>query len=521
MKVIIRVDASKSIGVGHVMRCLTLADEIKYTHNAEVTFIARDHSAQIVSSLITQRHKFITLTKANNPNKPLDGDSRYLKWLNVSWEQDADETIKVIKAIKGSIVDWLIVDHYALDYRWHKLLRPYCRKIMVIDDLADRQYDCDLLLDQTYGRIENSYFQLAPKYCQFLLGAKFALLRRGLSRLRHKAIKKRKQIKAIERILISMGSMDLDNITSIVLKGLANVEWLHIPVVDVVLSSQAPYLDSVICESRKHPLIVNVHSDVSNLEELMLESDLAIGAGGTTSWERCCLGLPSILLQLADNQKYVIAGLVQAGAVRSISEIDLHNKIVDECNDLQADLQSLKDLSKQAFTIVDGYGAKILAIQMKPQIAKDGKEVIIRCADISDTEIMYKWQSYPQTRKYFKNPETPNYSEHKKWLKAKLEDPEVYLYIIVHGDKPAGVVRLESGVNQITENAHYMVSIYIAPDHYGQGVGTLALEYIDDFFENSELHAEIHKDNVASKALFMKCGYISNDEKCLYIRPPR
>lgn len=278
MQAVFRVDASISIGTGHVMRCLTLADELK-TLGASTVFIIREHPGHL-SALIRKRGYGAALLPVPDPDfKPVRNDVAHAKWLGVSWQQDAKETLQIIGDSKP---DLLIVDHYALDARWHKELRQHVKKIFVIDDLADRPIDCDILLDQTYGRQVTDYQFCVPNDCRMLLGTRYALLSPDFSRLRTKAMERRKRFNGIQRILVAMGGYDSGNVTFIALKGLAEVNWSLLPQIDVVLGGDAPHLQSLRQYTAYQSLNVNISTDVTDMAERMLLADLAIGAGGTT-----------------------------------------------------------------------------------------------------------------------------------------------------------------------------------------------------------------------------------------------
>jgi UDP-2,4-diacetamido-2,4,6-trideoxy-beta-L-altropyranose hydrolase len=436
--------------------------------------------------------------------------------LGVSWKEDIEDTIN---GAGEQFFDWLLVDHYAIDYRWHQVARNICNKIMVIDDLADRKYDCDLLLDQTYGRNAQSYYPLVNKQCQLLIGPQYALLRDEFFKLRSKALGKRNQKNKIERIVVSMGSMDPDNLTSLVLKGLDQATWISKPIIDVVLSSCAPHLESVIKEAKTHALDINVHIDVSNMAELMLSSDLAIGSGGTTSWERCCLGLPTIILELANNQKKVIRGLTKAGAVRHLSGKNIIEGVVSSCCELQSDVPALQNLSKNSFRIVNGIGAHMIALKLFQVKTQDGEDIAMRYVNQSDGDLMYKWQTDPKTRLFFDNPALPKYEEHRLWLEKKLNDHTCFLFMMEYNNRSAGIVRLDHS-HELDGNCFYIVSIYIALEFYRKGIGIVALNYVSRVFESVELKAKIHEENIASQHLFLKAGYKLQKNGELYQRMP-
>ena len=338
MKVIFRVDASLEMGTGHVMRCLTLANELKQ-QNHEIVFICRELTGNLILLI-----KYPVLVLPKNDNFQSDG--LYLNWLGVTQEQDAEQTIKVIP----KNIDLLIVDSYALDEIWHKQLKPYTKKIMVIDDLADRQFDCNVLLNQNLGTQIEDYKDKVLNNCELLLGCDYALLRPEFPNLREKALIKRKNTKVIKNILISMGGSDITNKTYDILQEVS--DDLNIV---VILGGISPH-NKIIKNYAKSKKNVKVVVDADNISRLMFDADLAIGAGGSTSWERCCLGLPTLLYVLAENQRKIAGNLEELGAV----------KIVDN---LKVNLQNILNnfsfwqiMSEKAQTVCDGIGVKRIKI---------------------------------------------------------------------------------------------------------------------------------------------------------------
>ena len=202
MIVAFRVDSSIEIGTGHVIRCLSLAGELK-RQGVVCVFITRNHSGHISESI--KEHGFDCWLLTDEPETNNKGSSglRHASWLGVSLEQDACETAKALTNIQP---DWLIVDHYSISAEWHSKMRPIVNRIMVIDDMADRQYDCDLLLDQNLGRKKSDYLGLVPKGCKLLIGPKYALLRPEFSKLRKSSLKRRKALN-IRQVLIAMGGI--------------------------------------------------------------------------------------------------------------------------------------------------------------------------------------------------------------------------------------------------------------------------------------------------------------------------
>jgi len=275
------------------MRCLTLAEELR-RRGAYVCFVCREldgHLCDIVESKGYRVHRL-----PNPQDKAELCWSRHAEWLEVPLMRDADETRAALSA--EAQIDWLIVDHYAIERTWENALRPTVSKIFVIDDLADRAHDCDLLLDQNlYLGFEERYNQLVPERCVTFLGPRHVLLR---EEFHHAKQRVRRRSCAFERVLIFFGGMDMTDLTSRTLEALCAdpQDDFH---VDVVVGKTNPHRHQV--EQRCATLSqCHFHCQVDNMAELMLAADLAIGAGGTVSWERIYLELPTIAIASAFNQ---------------------------------------------------------------------------------------------------------------------------------------------------------------------------------------------------------------------------
>ncbi|WP_201551162.1 UDP-2,4-diacetamido-2,4,6-trideoxy-beta-L-altropyranose hydrolase [Psychrobacter sp. DD43] len=353
MRVIFRCDASIQIGTGHVMRCLTLADALA-ARGAVCYFICREHEGHLLEVIRKGGHQVYSLPFKADVEKSGKNGIKLLHadWLGATQQEDTQQCIDIIKLIEP---DWLIVDHYAIDIVWEKMLRPYCKKLMVIDDLADRAHDCDILLDQTFGRHTEDYLDWIPDNCQVLCGSKYALLRPEFAKWRDYSLERRKD-GMLKHLLINLGGVDKDNITSKILKGLQNSSLPECCKITVVMGSTAPWIESVKAQAKALPWKTQVKSGVNNMAELMANSDLAIGAAGSTSWERCCLGLPTVMLVLAENQLLIAKNLEETGAV-----------LLTKLNEtLIADLgieyiirnDNLLFMSKAARLICDGLGAQ-------------------------------------------------------------------------------------------------------------------------------------------------------------------
>jgi UDP-2,4-diacetamido-2,4,6-trideoxy-beta-L-altropyranose hydrolase len=365
MKVVFRTDASLQMGSGHVMRCLTLADALT-AQGAQCEFIFRAQSGGLLDLTRQRGYKVNDLpslvNKAASAIKIISNSTQaagqkiaHAAWLGCEWQTDAAQTGEILLKLQP---DWLVVDHYALDVRWETSLRPCYKKLMVIDDLADRAHDCDLLLDQNLGRQEKDYANLVPTSCQVLLGPRYALLRPEFAVLRTYSLQRRSQLQPLKQLLITMGGVDQDNVTCQVLQALKACALPANCRITVVMGLATPWLQNVreLAAQMRWPTEVVVN--VSDMAQRMADCDLAIGAAGGTSWERCCLGVPTLLMVLADNQKPGAQALQMAHAVHLLGEGTDGAQRLSLAIDQLMNAQDISSMSQAASTLTDGLGCE-------------------------------------------------------------------------------------------------------------------------------------------------------------------
>lgn len=351
MQVAFRADASLQIGTGHIMRCLTLADALR-EKGAKCSFVCRPHAGHLLDLIKQRGHAAIALAPADAAFS-VPADPVHAQWLGSSWESDAVQTKAALASLKP---DWLVVDHYALDRRWEQALRSSAKYLMVIDDLADRPHDCEVLLDQNLGREGKDYCGLLSPQTKTFIGPTYALLRPEFAQWREYSLKRRAQPK-LQHLLITMGGVDKDNATGKVLQALRDCDLpadLHIT---VVMGSTAPWLAQVHEQSASMPRPTQVLTGVNNMAELMAKSDLAIGAAGSTSWERCALGLPTVLLILATNQQNGAMALQSYGAAQIAANAQQLKVIMTTLLNPQEQSVALKKMSQTAEQLTQGDGA--------------------------------------------------------------------------------------------------------------------------------------------------------------------
>lgn len=357
-----RADASLAIGTGHVMRCLTLADALR-ERGARCTFICRPHSGHLLDMVTQRGHHAVALPNDGTTTHHMPADPDHAAWLGTDWQTDAQQTSE---ALGHESVDWLVVDHYALDHRWEQALRPYCQNRMVIDDLADRAHDCEVLLDQNLGRSAHDYDGLRKPHTATFIGPQYALLRPEFAQLRSQSLARRIQPK-LKRLLITMGGVDKDNATGQVMKALTACSLPKDLRITVVMGPHAPCLADVQQQAAQMPWPTHVLVGVNAMAQIMSDSDLCIGAAGSTAWERCCMGLPTLLLVLADNQLPGATALEQAGAALLVSNFQNISQVFEVHMQNPASLQ-FKSLALAAAAVADGLGVQriIAAMHMEP-----------------------------------------------------------------------------------------------------------------------------------------------------------
>ncbi len=352
-----RTDAALTLGTGHVHRCLALAEELR-GRGALCHFISRVETGHLID-VIAQRGFCVTPMALNSPLPASGGGSDCYKGpsnsstlLESDWEDDARQTLAIMAESERA---WLVVDHYALDQRWEAALQPHCRKLLVIDDLADRPHSCDVLLDQNLGRLSRDYVDLVPAGCQMLIGPQYALLRPEFAILRSDSLQRRRG-PTFENILVTMGGTDQPNATGKVLETLQGCPLSPDCRITVVMGSQAPWLPQVAELAQRMPWPTKVMVNTADMGRCMAESDLAIGAAGGTAWERCCLGLPSLVVVLADNQWLGAQALYGANACSLIGQVsDIATKLPSALGFLsQGD--RLKQMGFAASAVTDGRG---------------------------------------------------------------------------------------------------------------------------------------------------------------------
>lgn len=490
MNVAFRVDVSADIGTGHLMRCLALADVLR-NRGAHTIFVSR-HMLTTLKDLLTQRgHGFIQLIQEQTFDAT--DELPHAQWLGTSQIEDARQTVA---ALSDRHWDLLVIDHYSLDHRWECVLKPVVDRICVIDDLADRRHDCDVLLDQNlYADMATRYADKVPPHCRLLLGPRYALLREEFSAARSQAVIRNGTVK---RLLVFFGGVDRENHTAVALAAIekAGIVDLH---VDVVIGMQHPFRAEIEATCKKGEY--QCHVQTSRMAELMVAADMSIGAGGGATWERCCLGLPTFALCTANNQRRQIDDAARDGLLYSPS-IDILD-VATIADHLRAFVQNpaLREfISRHGLYTVDGSGMRRVA----GCLGVSGIE--LRPAVVSDSENLFAWRNHSSIRNVSRDSEPIVWADHQRWLASVLISPVRDLLIGFCESSAVGVVRFDiSGT--VAE-----ISIYVVPDVAQPGLGSELLRNAEAWLVKNRpgvnaIRAHVLGGNLRSERLFLGAGY--------------
>lgn len=490
LKIVFRTDASILIGTGHVMRCLTLADELA-RQDHECRFICREHEGHLGYLITSKGHGLTLLPPCNDNDLDTQNSSTdsYARWLGVPWQEDARQTLDAITPWKP---DWLVVDHYALDAQWEKALRSHCRKLMVIDDLADRPHVSDLLLDQNFARTADDYARLVPTHCLVLVGSRHVLLRPQFADRQQTSLERRRD-HAVKHFLIQMGGREQCKFAREALSVLQECDLPHDARITVVLSIETPETDFVRCQAAIMKWPTTIRIGVQDMAKLMEESDFAIGTGGGATYERLFMRLPSILRPAAENQ---------IEPLRKMADAKLF-EIFESAGALKRRVKRL---------LRDG-------VCPPPRVVYDGTKklvgellklrVTLRLTRPLDIRRTFHWLQDDGLRVLFLMRHKPELRSHFAYWKTLLRDPQQYAYSIYYDDVHVG----NAGLKNISiDNGEAELWLYLGESSIrGKGIGQQALDEIERVIRNelnlSRAVLHVGRNNYIAKKLYQRSGY--------------
>ena len=391
---IFRVDSSYEIGTGHVMRCLNLA-RVLLNCGVKVLFICRNLKGNLIN-IIKNEFQVLVIEDYHTENNK-NNDKKSIHNFYINQNLDSLNTIKLIESLNIENFCYLIIDHYSLDREWEKVLQKKYKneenklfKILVVDDLFNREHICDFILDQNIITQNNPYLNLINQNTKCILGPYFALLSSEYS-LKKKTIVKRNTIKTI---LVFFGGIDKNNLTMKVINILLNNRFKD-KIINIVIGKNNRELQNIkkITESRKN---FNLFIQIDSLANLLSKSDLVIGGGGVNSWERECMEVPTILISLSENQVNLAKSITDLGKVKYLGHYDqLEDGVLSQSIENEINQKSLRN--KKGY-FIDGFGANRVALLLV------GLQYPLKLQDICeyDLPILDYWLSILKQNRSFK-----------------------------------------------------------------------------------------------------------------------
>lgn len=474
------------------MRCLALADGFS-SAGCSVAFVCRQLPGNLSERVEKAGYSLVQLPAPAGPRFETDGPA-HSAWLGVGWEQDAAETRQVLARLAADV---LVVDHYALDWRWETEVANPGLRVVVLDDLADRRHECDFLVDTNYSGKTDRYAGLLPARVEQLLGTRYALLRAEFQRLR-KSTLTGVHSGPIRKITVFFGAADT---TGSIIKVADALKDLPECRVHLVCSQEDPAYGELSSYLVKYPHLIHVPPS-DGFGTLMASSDLFIGAGGTTTWERCCLGVPSITIATASNQVPASEELgrdgycLYLGEARSVSSGQIRAAVLT-C----ATARGLSGiLGHRSAELVDGGGVRRVVARVM------GPSLVLRPARADELRQVYLWRNDPETRKWFFDPGPIDFEVHSRWYRTVVESKSSDLLIAEREGQAVGVIRFDH------DGEDSRVSVYLVPGLHSRGLGTDLIRAGVSWVEKNRpgilrLRAEVLTGNQASVRAFSAAGF--------------
>jgi UDP-2,4-diacetamido-2,4,6-trideoxy-beta-L-altropyranose hydrolase len=478
------------MGIGHVARCLALAQALDRA-GAEPCLLSRPLGVdtQALAQRAGVAHRSLEAPAGARGLQP--GSPRHAAWAQVSWQQDAMQTAAALAEWSPA---WVVVDHYAFESSWHREVGGKLRtRIAVVDDLADRDLDAAVLIDQNVAdNFRAKYGTRWPEDRPLLGGPRYALLRPEYA-----AAAKYSWREEVRSIGIFMGGTDAPGLTAHALEACRSVAGFRGPI-EVVTTSANPRLAALrqACADSPHTTLA---LDLPDLSGFFARHDLQIGAGGSSSWERCCIGAPTLTLIGAENQAVVVQALVGEGISRTASSTAVE-AIGEAVAGLIADAAGRRSMAERSQARVDGRGAARVAAALL------GTELRLRPAGAADASMAHKWRQDPRTRAHFRDSREVAWESHTAWWKETLQDPLRRLLVAYCGHLPVGILRFDLAGSSAE------VSLYLDPELTGIGLGTRLLREAQRWIAAEQpalrrLTAHVKESNSASAAAFASAGF--------------
>ena len=476
MKLLIRTDASVSIGTGHVMRCLALAQAWQ-NQGGHAIFLMSETMPAVAARLRAEGMPVIA--------------ARF----SVGSVEDATNTADV--AIENR-ADWVVVDGYRFGAEFQQAIKNSGRKLLFIDDNGHAEhYSADLVLNQNVHGKEAFYVHRSAQ-TRVLLGPTYALLRREFLRW---GVWSREIPPRPRKMLVSLGGSDPQNITQRVIGAMQQIAGEGLQII-VIAGGSNPHVEELSRYIVSSPLDIQLISNSTNMAELMAAVDFAISGAGSTCWEICLMGLPAIIIDLAPNHTLLARQLHSIGAavhlpIETVDPDTLSQQITCLLNSPAL----LRSLSARARELVDGNGSARVVALIK-------HEIRLRPTAQSDCRLLWDWANDPQVRSMSFSTESISWDQHVKWFKSQLANPSARLYVASdHTDHPIGQIRY-----QLTGD-RAALSLNLGHEFRGMGYGkTMLLLATEELFRHSQVRtidAFVKPSNAPSLRLFEAAGFRS------------
>jgi len=483
------------------MRCLTLADALRH-RGAATRILSRAHPGHLID-LVRQRSFDVTALPMGSQAISGTGDAEdYGAWLGATPDEDADQTRR---ALKGEHVDWLIVDHYGLDARWETSLRSCAAKLMVIDDLANRPHDCDALLDQNYAdHPEARYEGLVSHQAVWMLGPRHALLRPEY--LRYRWLERRRDGR-VQRVLVFFGGSDPGDMTGMMFEALSMPQFAHLEL-HLVVGANYAHRERLERAASTRPGTY-IHPPRPHLADLMWEADIAIGAGGSTTWERMCVGVPSIVISIARNQEPACRALADAGAILYLGSGEKVGKadLIRALQQCQSHPEFLVDFSVRSQLMVDGFGTLRVCEYLDPTPAD---AIQLRPATANDKVLFFAWANDPEVRKQAIQTSSIPWAQHDAWFDGRLASPDSQLFVATAGDLPVGQIRFDRDGDEL--RIDYSVDRLFRGRRWARRIVALGMARAC-MSDARVFRAEVKEANRRSAAVFRGLGFEARPER--------
>jgi UDP-2,4-diacetamido-2,4,6-trideoxy-beta-L-altropyranose hydrolase len=490
MRIAIRTDASRRIGTGHLRRCQSVAEALR-REGAQVTFVCREHDE---TSRLAEG-EVLWLPHAEGYERG-PGDPAHADWAGCGWEQDAAETIR---ALQGSPADWVLVDHYAFDARWHgKVAAALACRIAVIDDLADRPLAANLVVDQNlHPDHAAKYAPVLRSPARILGGPRYAMLAPV-----YRTAPRHRFHRRVASIGIFMGGGDPKDFTSRALRACREVASFGGDI-ELVSSSRNPNFRQHVELAQRWPRTRVLH-DEPDLSGFFARHDLQVGSGGIAAWERCCLLAPTLAVQIAANQRAVLPELARLGAIEWLDREDAGvEEIGGAVRELVAAPRRRLALARASRGLVDGFGSARVAAAMV--LAADA-QLVFRPAEAADEALLLEWANDPDVRRQGFSTRAISPHEHHAWFERRLADPDCRIFIAgSRAGTPAGQARFQRA------EGRWVIGYSIDPALRGIGLARAllsgALAALREQDPAARFDAWVKPDNGASLRTFRGLGF--------------